>query len=60
MKNGYTIAPINSWYGKRWAVLDENRNVVTVKEGVTSYPYDKTGLAKARAALKDLRKTKEV
>lgn len=60
MKNGYTLSPINSWYGKRWAVLDENKNVMTTPDGATSFPYDKAGLARAQKLLKDLRSGKAV
>lgn len=58
MKNGYTLAPINSWYGKRWAVLDANGSVMTTPDGATSFPYDKSGLARAQKLLKDLRSGK--
>lgn len=50
-----TVQTIKTWYGRKWAILDENRNVVPRGQGVAVFEYSKNGLEQARQALKEMK-----
>jgi hypothetical protein len=54
----WTVQTIKTWHGRKWAILDENRNVVLLNNavGVAVFPYTKEGLAMARETLAELKR----
>jgi hypothetical protein len=54
----WTVQTIKTWYGRKWAILDENRNVVLLNNatGVAVFPYTKEGLVMARETLAELKR----
>jgi hypothetical protein len=51
------IQTIKTWHGRKWAIVDENNNVVQLDANrVAVYPYTPEGLIWARAELSELKK----
>lgn len=46
------LKPVDTWYGKRWAVVDEEGFSMVVENRLAQFPYNKEGLAEAREAYK--------
>jgi hypothetical protein len=56
LKQGLFIETINTWYGKRWAIVDKAKNaVVESKHHLFTFPYTKEGHAECKTAYKELR-----